>query len=88
MNIPVKSNAERNVATSRLMIINQKRISFGVALAPSSPFIVGVSSPMFSPPSRSLCAVVSNIADLSCVLDDMALVSVMDETGGSEATEK
>jgi hypothetical protein len=39
--LPVRSNAARNVAINRLVMINQNRVSFGVALPPSSFLAIG-----------------------------------------------
>jgi hypothetical protein len=76
--LPVRSNAEMNVATRRPMMINQKRMSLGVALALSSSWIVSSIVLPGCAPSRSLDAVVGSDggADISCALGGMALASV------------
>jgi hypothetical protein len=71
-NLPVRSNAEMNVAIRRLRMINQKRISLGVALAPSSSRTV--SSLVVTRP-RASCSLDTVGSDGgSCVLGDMALI--------------
>jgi hypothetical protein len=75
--LPVRSNAEMNVATRRPRMINQKRMSLGVALAPSSSWIVSSIVLPGCATSRSLDVVGSDGGiDLSCVLGGMVLTSV------------